>query len=182
VIDALDRHGEDGAPVVGSLSRVGARTLEHVTSRVAALHVAPERKAPMVAVDRLEVEAGRGVVGDRYFGTRHRHVSVQSLEELAEAAAAWGAPVPASMTRRTVTLDHGRVPTTPGARLVIGNVELEVVRRAAPCRVMETSVGPGAARAMHDRGGAICRVLTSGRIAVGEPVRLDPAVAEVVAG
>ncbi|MDT7741576.1 MAG: hypothetical protein QOE59_654 [Actinomycetota bacterium] len=153
-----------------------------MTSRVAALHVAPERKAPMVAVDRLEVEAGRGVVGDRYFGTRHRHVSVQSLEELAEAAAAWGAPVPASTTRRTVTLDHGRVPTTPGARLVIGNVELEVVRRAAPCRVMETSVGPGAARAMHDRGGAICRVLTSGRIAVGEPVRLDPAVAEVVAG
>jgi MOSC domain-containing protein YiiM len=149
--------------------------------RVAALHVAPERKAPMVAVDRIEVEAGRGVVGDRYFGTRHRHVSVQSLEELAEAAAVWGAPVPASSTRRTVTLDHGRVPTTPGARLVIGDVALEVVRRAAPCRVMETSVGPGAARAMHDRGGAICRVLTSGTIAVGDPVELDVAAATPVA-
>jgi MOSC domain-containing protein YiiM len=144
--------------------------------RVAALHVAPERKAPMVAVDRIEVVAGRGVVGDRYFGTRHRHVSVQSLEELDEAAAARGGPVPASATRRTVTLDRGRVPTTPGARLTVGEVELEVVRKAAPCRVMETTVGPGAARAMHDRGGAVCRALTSGTIAVGDPVVLDPGV------
>ncbi|MFC5063291.1 MOSC domain-containing protein [Actinomycetospora atypica] len=141
-----------------------------MTIRVAALHVAPERKAPMVAVDHIDVEAGKGVVGDRYFGTRHRHVSVQSLEELAEAAAARGAPVPASDTRRTVTLDAGRVPTTPGDRLTIGDVELEVVRRAAPCRVMETSVGPGAARAMHDRGGAVFRVLTSGTISVGDEV------------
>ncbi len=141
---------------------------------MAALHVAPERKAPMVAVERVEAEAGRGIVGDRYFGTRHRHVSVQSLEELAEAAAARGGPVPASGTRRTITLDEGRIPTTPGARLTVGDVELEVVRKAAPCRVMETSVGPGAARAMHERGGAVCRVLTSGSIAVG-----DAAVAEV---
>ena len=141
-----------------------------VTIRVAALHVAPERKAPIVDVDHIDVEAGKGVVGDRFFGTRHRHVSVQSLEELAEAAAARGAPVPASDTRRTITLDSGRIPTTPGERLTIGGVELEVVRKAAPCRVMETSVGPGAARAMHDRGGAIFRALTSGTISVGDAV------------
>jgi MOSC domain-containing protein YiiM len=147
--------------------------VEIVTSTVAALHIAPERKAPMVAVDHVEAEAGRGLIGDRYVGTRHRHVSVQSLEELAETSAAWGAPVPASATRRNVTLASGRVPTTPGARIVIGDVELEVVRKAAPCRVMETSVGPGAARAMHERGGAICRVLTSGTIAVGDPVEVE---------
>ncbi|WP_374203705.1 hypothetical protein [Pseudonocardia sp. ICBG601] len=42
------------------------------------------------------------------------------------------------------------------------------MRRAAPCRVMETAVGPGARRALHDRGGAVCRVLSSGTIAVGD--------------
>ncbi|HEY2223681.1 MOSC domain-containing protein [Actinomycetospora sp.] len=151
-------------------------------ARVAALHVAPERRAPMVAVERVQAEAGRGIVGDRYFGTRHRHVSVQSLEELGEAATARGAPVPAAGTRRTITLDHGRVPTTPGARLRIGGVDLEVVRKAAPCRVMETSVGPGARRAMHGRGGAVCRVLTSGPIAVGDPVVTEAAVSGPAAG
>ncbi|MEJ2887514.1 MOSC domain-containing protein [Actinomycetospora aeridis] len=144
-------------------------------SQVVALYVAPERRAPMASVPRVQAEAGRGVVGDRYHGTRHRHVSVQSRDELAAAAEAYGAPVPEELTRRTLTLDHGVVPTEPGARLTVGDVVLEVVRRAAPCRVMDTEIGPGAARALHGRGGAICRVLTSGPIAVGDEVALPEA-------
>ncbi|PVZ03663.1 MOSC domain-containing protein [Actinomycetospora cinnamomea] len=126
----------------------------------------------MVAVESIEAEAGSGIVGDRHHGSRHRHVSVQSRDELAAATAARGAPVPEELTRRNLTLDHGAVPTIPGARLVVGDVVLEVVRRAAPCRVMDTEIGPGAARAMHERGGAICRVLSSGTIAVGDAVEL----------
>lgn len=148
-------------------------------SRVAALYVAPERKAPMVPVASVEAEAGRGLVGDRHHGTRHRHVSVQSRDELAAATAAFGASVPEELTRRTLTLDHGAVPTTPGERLVVrgeeGDVVLEVVRRAAPCRVMDTEIGPGARAALHDRGGSICRVLTSGMITVGDEVELPAA-------
>lgn len=140
-------------------------------ARVAALYTAPERGAPMTSVPRIEAEAGRGIVGDRHHGSRHRHVSVQSRDELAAASEAFGAPVPEELTRRTLTLDHGAVPTEPGARLVVGEVVLEVVRRAAPCRVMDTEIGPGAARVLHDRGGAILRVLTSGTIAVGDEVR-----------
>ncbi|MDQ4119580.1 MAG: MOSC domain-containing protein [Actinomycetota bacterium] len=132
------------------------------------LHVAPTRHAPMVEVDSVEAEAGAGLVGDRYHGTRHRHVTVQSRAELDEAARALGAPIPSGRTRRNVTLDGGAVPTEPGARIVIGGVELEVVRKAAPCRVMDREIGDGARRAMHGRGGAVCRVRTSGTIAVGD--------------
>ncbi|GAA1395370.1 MOSC domain-containing protein [Pseudonocardia kongjuensis] len=141
--------------------------------RVDSVHVAPERGAPMVPVDRVEARAGQGLVGDRYLGTRHRHVTVQSRTELDAAAGALGAPVGSGRTRRNITLDRGAVPTEPGSRIVVGGpdgVVLEVVRRAAPCRVMETAVGPGARRALHDRGGAVCRILTSGTIATGDPV------------
>jgi len=141
-----------------------------VTTRVEALHLAAERHGPMRSVDAVQAEAGVGLVGDRYHGARHRHISVQSRTELDEAARVRGAPVPYGSTRRNVTLSDGEVPTEPGARLVIGDVVLEVVRRAAPCRVMETSVGPGARAAMHGRGGAIFRVLTSGTIHVGDAV------------
>jgi len=146
-----------------------------MTVRVASLHVARERKSPIVAVHRVEAEAGRGLVGDRHHGTRHRHVSVQSRDDLDAAAAVLGAPVTPEGTRRNLTLDHGPVPTEPGARLVVGDVVLEVVRRAAPCRVMEDTVGPGAGRALHGRGGAICRVLGSGTITVGDEVELPDA-------
>ena len=135
---------------------------------VVALHVAPARKAGTHPVEAIEVEAGAGIVGDRYHGTRHRHVSVQSATALAEAASDLGAPVDAGSTRRNVTLSHGDVPTEPGARLSVGPVLLEVVRVAAPCAVMDVSVGPGARTALRRRGGSICRVLEGGTVHVGD--------------
>lgn len=152
----------------------GAAYAGGVTARVIALHVAGARRAPMLTVERVDAEEGRGLVGDRYHGTRHRHVSVQSLDDLDAAAHELGAPVRPGQTRRNVTLDAGPVPVTPGARLVVGDVLLEVVRPAAPCPVMDTSVAPGARRALHGRGGAVCRVLRSGSIRVGDDAVLDP--------
>lgn len=122
----------------------------------------------MVDVASVEAQAGAGLVGDRYHGSRHRHVTVQSRSELDDAARDLGAPVPSGRTRRNVTLDTGHVPTEPGARIVVGDVALEVVRQAAPCRLMDREIGDGARRALHGRAGAVCRVLTSGTITVGD--------------
>jgi len=135
---------------------------------VTGIQIALATKLPMRALDRVTAEAGRGLVGDRYHGTRHRHVSVQSASELAESAERLGAPVPPDRTRRNLTLSHGAVAKRPGTRVRVGGALLEVVRPAPPCRIMDDVVGPGAARAMHDRGGSILRVLESGEIAVGD--------------
>jgi MOSC domain-containing protein YiiM len=110
-------------------------------------------------------------VGDRYHGTRHRHVTVQAATDLAAASADLGSPVVPGATRRNVTVSHGPLPTRPGQRLRIGDVELEVVRIAAPCRLLDDWIAPGAMRAMHARGGAVFRLLSGGTISVGDPVR-----------
>ena len=142
--------------------------------RVVAIHTAKATRLPMRSVDSVEVEAGKGIVGDRYHGTRHRHVSVQSATALAEAAEVYGAPVPAELTRRNLTLSHGDVPRDPGTRLRIGDVLLEVVRVAAPCKLLDDTIGRGAQEALRRRGGTIFRVLESGRISVGDEVRACP--------
>jgi MOSC domain-containing protein YiiM len=141
---------------------------------VVAIHIAPASRLPMKAVTTVAAEAGKGLVGDRYHGTRHRHVTVQSQADLDEAAAALGAPIEPAGTRRNVTISHGDVPTAPGARIRIGDVELEVVRRAAPCKLLDDSIGPGAKDALVRRAGSVFRVLTSGDITVGAPVDLAP--------
>ena len=135
---------------------------------VAAITIALATRLPMRDVDRVHAEAGAGLVGDRYHGSRHRHVSVQSASELAESAALLGAPVPHDRTRRNLTLSHGGVAKRPGTRVRVGDALLEVVRPAPPCRLMDDAMGSGAARAMHDRGGSILRVVESGDIAVGD--------------
>jgi hypothetical protein len=45
---------------------------------VTAIHIAPARRLPMRAVESVQVDAGLGIVGDRYHGNKHHHVTVQS--------------------------------------------------------------------------------------------------------
>jgi MOSC domain-containing protein YiiM len=129
----------------------------------------------MKAVEEVEVETGRGIVGDRYHGAKHRQVTVQSAERLAEAAAELGLPVLPEGTRRNVTISHGDVPTAPGSRIRIGDVELEVVRVAAPCRILDDEIGPGAMAALRRRAGSVCRVLAGGGIRVGDGAHIEEA-------
>ena len=138
--------------------------------RVAAIHIAPGSRLVMKPVEQVMAEGGKGLVGDRYHGTRHRHVSIQSLESLAEASEVLGSEIDPSTTRRNITLTDGVIPRKPGLRCQIGEVELEVVRIAAPCRLLDDVIGPGAARALSNRAGTIFRVLTGGEIVVGAEV------------
>ena len=144
------------------------------TPTVVAIHIAKARRLPTRSVPSVEAEAGAGLVGDRYHGSRHRHVTVQSARDLEAAAADLGRPVDAGLTRRNLTISGGDIPTKPGARITVGAVELEVVRIAAPCRLLDDNLGPGAARALHHRAGTVFRLLTSGTIRVGDEVDLAP--------
>lgn len=140
---------------------------------VAEIHVAKATRLPMQARDVVEVETGRGIVGDRYHGTRHRHVTVQSRETLDEAAQVYGRPVPSELTRRNLTISHGVVPRDPGQRIRVGEVLLEVVRVAAPCKLLDDTIGAGAQEALRRRAGTVFRVLEGGTIRVGDPVELS---------
>ena len=140
--------------------------------KVVAIHIAPGSRIPTRPVDAVDVDAGKGLVGDRYHGSRRRQVTVQSQEALDLAADDLGYAFEAHATRRNVTVDVGVVPTKPGTRLRIGDVEFEVVRDAAPCRLLDDWIGPGAMRALRGRAGSALRVLTTGTIRVGDIVQI----------
>ena len=44
--------------------------------QIVAIHIAPGRKVPTRSVPEVQAEAGKGLVGDRYHGAKHRHVTV----------------------------------------------------------------------------------------------------------
>jgi len=137
---------------------------------VHSIYISPARKIPMRSVESVEAQEGQGLVGDRYHGTKHRHVSVQSVDDLAEAAAAFESPIAHDLTRRNVTVSGFEIPTTPGDRITINGVVLEVVRIAAPCKLLDDDIGVGAKTALRRRAGTIFRLLSSGTISVGDPV------------
>lgn len=142
------------------------------TPTVVGIQLGLATRLPMRSVEDAEIETQAGLVGDRYHGSRHRQLSVQSLTELADAGEAFGAPIDPLLTRRNVTISHGTVPRTPGHRWRVGNVVVEVVRDAAPCKMLDMEIGDGARTAMRRRAGVICRVIEGATLRIGDPVDL----------
>ncbi|MFF8731878.1 molybdenum cofactor biosysynthesis protein [Streptomyces sp. NPDC015171] len=122
-------------------------------------------------VTRAEVRAGLGIVGDRYFNKpAHRDASITLMA--AERLPSTG-PYPADLlrTRRNVLLRGIDIDACIGSTVFLdcgaGPVELEVRRAARPCAWMDTTLGPGAQRALRGGGGVRCRPLTDGVLTVG---------------
>ena len=138
--------------------------------KVIAIHIAPGSRIPTRPVDAVIAEARKGLIGDRYHGSRHRQVTLQSRESLDRAAEDLGHEFDSHATRRNITVDAGDIPATPGTRIQIGEAEFEVVRDAAPCRLLDDWIGPGAMKALRGRAGSALRVLSTGTVRVGDRV------------
>jgi MOSC domain-containing protein YiiM len=125
---------------------------------------------------RLELRAGLGVVGDRYFAKpAHAQASVtlfaiESLEHVAESLGLEAIP-DAVKTRRNIVTRGLDVDSLRGSTFTLdtgsGPVEFRAHRPANPCAWMDEELAPGAFRALRGRGGMRCAPLTDGLLQVG---------------
>lgn len=127
--------------------------------------------------DRVELRAGLGIVGDRYFAARahvHASVTVIGLAGLDEVARQLGVPVDPVATRRNVYLRGVDVEALRGEPFSLdtgdGPVLFRGHRPANPCAWMDTEVAPGAFRAMRGRGGVRCDPESDGVLTLGRAV------------
>jgi len=126
--------------------------------------------------DRIELRAGLGVVGDRYFGRpAHRRASVtlQAVEGLEAAARelGLGATPGLAQTRRTLLLRGVDLTALLGAEIALdaglGPVRLRIHRPAPPCAWMDQAIAPGAHRALRGHGGVRGEPLSDGALRPG---------------
>lgn len=142
--------------------------------------------------EQAEVVAGKGIVGDRFFGkAAHMDAAVTlfAIESLEAIAAELGAdPFDPLLPRRNVVLRGAELAPLIGQdftlRSAAGSVDFHGGRHAHPCAWMDTVLAPGAHKAMRGRGGLRCRPLNNGILQRGpalliSPVPLDPARAHV---
>jgi MOSC domain-containing protein YiiM len=130
---------------------------------------------PTLDVDEAELRAGKGIVGDRYFGApAHYDAQItfvaQEVFDLVVAEFGIKALSPIVMRRNVVTgglnlnqllgeeftIDCGR-----------GPVRFLGTRPCSPCAWMDAVIAPGANRFLKGRGGLRARVLTDGVLAKG---------------
>lgn len=142
---------------------------------------------PTTDAATVEVVAGKGIVGDRFFG-KAAHMdaavtlfAVESLEAIAADLAT--GPFDPLLPRRNVVLRGAELTPLIGQDFALesdgARVEFHGGRHAHPCVWMDRVLAPGAHKAMRGRGGLRCRPLTGGTLHRGpavlvSPVPLDP--------
>ena len=131
---------------------------------------APALRAALVEVEEVEVGGSEGIRGDARGTKSGRQVTVLFREGWESACGELGVTLP-WVTRRANLLVEGIAPPREGCRLRIGDLVLEVTQETKPCHVMEAA-HRGLKRALTPawRGGVCCRVVTGGRIRVGDHV------------
>jgi MOSC domain-containing protein YiiM len=145
---------------------------------------------PTTDAGRVELVAGKGIVGDRFFGkAAHMDAAVTliAVEALEEMAAELGAaPFDPLLTRRNVVIRGAQLAPLIGRDFALESrgeaVRFRAGRPAHPCAWMDKMLAPGAHAAMRGRGGVRCQPLCDGTLHRGpavlvSPVELDPAQA-----
>lgn len=141
--------------------------------------VRPGPGAPTRQRLRVQLVAGKGIEGDRYFGVDGEpsvNVTLVEAEEIERFQRECGVPVDLSVTGRNFVTRGVRLNALVGREFSIGGVRLLGSELCEPCLTLgqalaNPSCGPAeAVKRMLRRGGLRARVLTSGEVAVGARV------------
>lgn len=150
-----------------------------MTGRIAGIarHAIP--KGPMEVIDHATVTLEGGIAGD-YRGAMKgkpykRQVSLIEAKDWDAAMAEVGHSIPWEQRRANLLVEGLDLPQIVGARLRIGaDVVLEVRDETNPCERMEAlAEGLRAALTPDWRGGVLTMVIQPGKIAVGDPIRIE---------
>lgn len=137
--------------------------------------VRPERGAPLISLESVMAETGKGLAGDRYKTKSNgaRQVTLVEAESLtAIAGYLRRAEVEPALLRRNIVVHGINLLALKNKRFRVGDAVLEYSGECHPCSRMEENLGMGGYNAVRGHGGITARVLVSGTIACGDPVQV----------
>jgi len=132
---------------------------------VVALHMSHASRQAASAVQNATLLESSGLEGDRHAKRGNRRALLLMEQEVLER---FGLP-PGAVREQVTVRGLGLHALVQGARLRIGEVELEVTAHCAPCQRMD-EIQPGLRKELEGRRGRFVRVVKGGAVAVGDPV------------
>ncbi len=152
-----------------------------MAGRIDAIYAAATTGTPLTALASATLEAGKGIVGDRYHDaagtfpatteeTPDFEVTLIEAEEVDTFNATTGLRLSPGDLRRNLVTRGVRLNELVGTRFSVGAVVLEGVRLCEPCSHLATMVTPAVLPGLVHRAGLRARILRGGTIMPGDPI------------
>jgi MOSC domain-containing protein YiiM len=134
--------------------------------------VRPQRRAPMVSLERVKADPHGGLAGDHFFGktNRQRQVTLIQQEHLGVIAALIEQLVTPETLRRNLMVSGINLLALKGQAIQVGTVIIKVTGACHPCSRMEEALGVGGYNAMRGHGGVTAEIIRAGLITLGDAV------------
>jgi MOSC domain-containing protein YiiM len=134
--------------------------------------ISPENEVLPQPVANVQVVAGKGLVGDRYFDDGpEAAITLIQAEALEGLFVDTGIELTHEASRRQVLTRGIELNPLVGKRFRVGDVLCEGVELCEPCNHLQGLTQPGVLRGMVHRAGLRAAVLEGGTIAPGDVVR-----------
>ncbi|MBX3475344.1 MAG: MOSC domain-containing protein [Planctomycetes bacterium] len=129
-----------------------------------------------LAQESLTLVAGKGVQGDKKFGTsQHRQVNLINARTYAWFAASFGRALaaPGAFGEQVIVSDAIDLNWLPiGARFRLGEATLEVASNRTPCQSLADKVGVDRVSHFVGHVGLLCRVIEGAQVRLGDAVQM----------
>ena len=121
--------------------------------------------------DQLELVAGSGIIGDRFFDYKEDYKGQITFFDYAiyeEVMAKFDLPeLEPSAFRRNVVIKGVSLPELIGKRFQIGELEFSGSEESKPCYWMDQACATGTEEFLRGNGGLRCRITKSGKLGKG---------------
>jgi MOSC domain-containing protein YiiM len=151
-----------------------------VKATVVGIYTTATAESPLQSVPQATLEAGKGLVGDRYCtgtGTFSKKVTPPDAEitlieneEIERFNSVEGSTHPPGAFRRNIVTSGIRLNNLVGKRFRVGSAVLEGKRLCEPCGHLATLVSTSVVKGMAHRAGLRAQILAGATIGVGDEI------------
>ena len=145
-------------------------------SKIIGLGIAKNSSQKIEEVSKVELIAGKGIVGDRHF---HENNSVRSQITLIESEnidyynEKFNLKIPYLNFRRNIVTKGIKLNDLVGKKLIIEKTELRGIDLCRPCKPLQKKLGQdNIIKEFLRKGGLRCEILTSANIKVSDEIKV----------
>lgn len=140
--------------------------------KVLALNISEKKGTIKKPVPSVEVNM-QGIVGDAHAGDHHRQISLLAQESIKRFESVLGRPLSFGEFAENITTEGFDLLTLKvGDKLQIGEVLMQVTQIGKECHGHGCAIFTQVGKCVMPKEGIFCRVLTVGKISVGDALKL----------